>query len=276
MPQQPEVTIDCAAPTGPLERIWASFGYDELNWTATPRGKKNLARLRDVLGAETAVRAHNIYTSGNGRAVPHWSSGNVYHEDASGKPCYKWGIVDAAFDAWLSVGLRPIVELGFCPFTLTRDLSGPEFVPMPSLYGRYESQLWASPPKDFAKWGDLVAATAEHFAERYGQQEVSHWYWELWNEPDILYWQGTLAEYCELYDVTVAALRRVLPDVLVGGPATTGNGGEFLRGFLEHCQAGTNYVTKQTGTPIDFVSFHTKGAAGFPRLYSPVGPNGAT
>jgi xylan 1,4-beta-xylosidase len=263
-----QVTIDCSSPIGPLERIWASFGYDELNWTGTPRGKRNLARLRDVLGTETAVRAHNIFTSGNGRAVPHWSSGNVYHEDASGKPFYEWGVVDEAFDAWLGVGLRPIVELGFCPFALTRALPGPEFRSMPSLYGRYESDLWASPPKDNAKWGDLVAATARHFAERYGQTEVSRWYWELWNEPDIQYWQGTLAEYCELYDVTVAALRSVLPDVLVGGPATTGNGAEFLRGFLEHCATAE--------TPIDFVSFHTKGAPGFPRLYSPVGPTGAT
>ncbi len=267
MADRADVTVDCSAPIGPLERIWASFGYDELNWTATPRGKRNLARLRDVLGTGTVVRAHNIFTSGSGRAVPHWSSGNVYHEDESGNPYYDWGIADEAFDAWRAAGMRPIVELGFCPFALTRDRPGGAFVPMPSLYGRYESELWASPPKDFARWAGLVAATVRHYAERYGRSEVAGWYWELWNEPDILYWQGTLEEYCALYDVTAAAVKSVLPEAPVGGPATTGGGREFLRRFLQHCTGA--------GTPVDFVSFHTKGAPGFPRLYTPVGPTGA-
>ena len=30
------VTIDATGVGKPLERVWASFGYDELNWTATP------------------------------------------------------------------------------------------------------------------------------------------------------------------------------------------------------------------------------------------------
>jgi xylan 1,4-beta-xylosidase len=77
-----------------------------------------------------------------------------------------------------------------------------------------------------------------------------------------------LDEYCELYATTVKSVREVLPDALVGGPATTGGGTEFLRGFLAHCVSA--------GLPVDFVSYHTKGAPGFPRLYSPVGPTGAT
>lgn len=263
-----DITIDCGSPIGPLRPIWASFGYDELNWTATPRGKRNLARLSPILGPGATVRAHNIFTSGNGRAVAHWSSGNVYHEDADGNPFYDFRIVDEAFDAWVAAGLRPIVELGFCPYPLTRDIGGPEFVPMPSLYGPYESGEWTSPPRDFARWGELIAATARHFAERYGPREVSRWYWELWNEPDIIYWNGPLDEYCELYATTVKSIRTVLPDALVGGPATTGGGAEFLRGFLAHCVSA--------GLPVDFVSYHTKGAPGFPRLYSPTGPTGAT
>jgi xylan 1,4-beta-xylosidase len=34
----------------------------------------------------------------------------------------------------------------------------------------------------------------------------------------------------------------------------------FLRGFLEHCLRGTNHATGKTGTPIDFLAFHAKGA----------------
>src|SRR5262249_53507788 len=35
---------------------------------------------------------------------------------------------------------------------------------------------------------------------------------------------------------------------------------QWLRNFLEHCVHGTNAVTGKQGTPIDFISFHAKGA----------------
>ena len=34
-----------------------------------------------------------------------------------------------------------------------------------------------------------------HSVEQYGRREVESWYWEVWNEPDIGYWQGTPEEY---------------------------------------------------------------------------------
>src|SRR5262249_34597265 len=43
----------------------------------------------------------------------------------------------------------------------------------------------------------------------------------------------------------------------------TAGGGRFLREFLEHCLRGTNHATGQKGTPLDFVSFHAKGAPRF-------------
>jgi xylan 1,4-beta-xylosidase len=269
------VTVDAGEPVGTLERIWAAFGYDEISWTATPRGRRNMAALREIVGGPAVVRAHNLLTSGNGRGLPHWSSGNVYHEDAFGRPRYDWSQADAAFDVWLENGMRPLVELGFCPIALTRAPDRP-FVPMPSLYGPYESWGWSSPPNDDRRWADLIEAVVTHFAERYGEAEVGRWYWEFWNEPDIGYWQGTVEEYCHFYDVTVAAVRHALPAAFVGGPATTGEGTAFLRAFLDHCTSGTNGVTGERGTPLDFASFHTKGAAGFGRTYGPIGPDGAS
>jgi xylan 1,4-beta-xylosidase len=51
-----------------------------------------------------------------------------------------------------------------------------------------------------------------------------------------------------------------LPTARVGGPDTAGSGGRFTRQFLEHCLNGTNFATGKIGTPIDFISFHAKGA----------------
>src|SRR5256712_8983580 len=46
----------------------------------------------------------------------------------------------------------------------------------------------------------------------------------------------------------------------VGGPDTAGSGGRFTREFIEHCLRGTNHATGKIGTPLDFISFHAKGA----------------
>jgi xylan 1,4-beta-xylosidase len=64
----------------------------------------------------------------------------------------------------------------------------------------------------------------------------------------------------KLHDYAIDAVRRALPSARVGGADTAGSGGRFTRSFLEHCLRGTNYATGGVGTPIDFVSFHAKGA----------------
>lgn len=86
------------------------------------------------------------------------------------------------------------------------------------------------------------------------------WWWQLWNEPNIHYWQGTFEEYTKLYDFTEAALHEVLPDAVLGAPHTVGPRGDFLRRFLEHCATGTNHVSGKKGTRLDYVGFHSKGS----------------
>jgi xylan 1,4-beta-xylosidase len=265
------VTVDCLSRRGPIRRIWTSFGYDEFNWTATPRGQRNLAAMRSFMETPYTVRAHNIYTSGPGRGLPHWSSGNVYHEHVDGTPYFDWSIADPVFDAWVHHGFRPIVELGFCPKDLVPADAEFPFSPMPSVYSMYEAGQWAWPPRDLERWGMLVSETVLHFLNRYGRDVVAGWYWEVWNEPDISYWQGTAEQYCRLYDMTVAAITEIMPEALVGGPATTGGGSAFLATFLDHCATGVNAVTGGKGARLDFVSFHTKGAAFHPwRTYGPI------
>jgi xylan 1,4-beta-xylosidase len=233
-----------------------------------------MSTLRTIFGEPAVVRAHNLLTSGNGRGSPHWSSGNVYHEDARGRPVYDWSQVDPVFDVWVDNDMVPLVELGFCPVQLSRP-SARALYETPSSLDEYENLGWASPPRDIRRWESLVEAVVDHLARRYGTQRASGWYWELWNEPDIGYWQGSVEEYCRLYDVTVAAARRALPGALVGGPATTDRGTEFLARFLEHCLGeGHGDGRKAPGAP-DFVSFHTKGAPQFPRTYGPIGSDGA-
>ncbi len=275
------IEVDAGRRLGPLPRLWTSFGYDELNWTYTPRGKRALASFAAFAERPYYVRAHQLLTSGRGFSWPHWGSGNVYHEDAAGNPVYDWTIVDLVFDAYRAVGFKPIVELGFTPQALVPPEAHLPFTDSPSQYGPYEAGLWAFPPRDYARWQELMYQLARHCIERYGAEEVASWYWELWNEPDIFYWRGTPQQYYALYDHTVAGLARALPQIKVGGPAVTGGSpkaSRFLDGFLSHCagvgEDATNAVTGERGTRLDFISFHTKGS-GFGRRYGPLSDDDA-
>jgi xylan 1,4-beta-xylosidase len=202
------------------------------------------------------VRCHFLLCSGDGTGEPKWGSTNVYAEDDGGQPVYSWEVVDRILDAYVETGCVPFVEVGFMPQALS---SAPADLP----YRGPRAEGWRYPPRDYSRWMDLVRTFARHCLDRYGLREVSRWYWELWNEPDISYWRGTVQEYCRLYDYTVSGLLSAIPQAKVGGPGTTSPGrpkaGAFLDIFLEHCTRGTNAVTGQVGTRLDYVSFHTKG-----------------
>ncbi|MCC7352410.1 MAG: glycoside hydrolase [Anaerolineae bacterium] len=275
------IEVDAGRRLGPLPRLWTSFGYDELNWAYTPRGKRALASFAAFAERPYYVRAHQLLTSGRGFSWPHWGSGNVYHEDAAGNPVYDWTTVDLVLDAYRAAGFKPIVELGFTPQALVPPDAQLPFTNSPSQYGPYEAGLWTFPPRDNVRWQELMCQLAQHCVARYGADEVATWYWELWNEPDIIYWRGTPQQYHTLYDHPVAGLTRALPQIKVGGPAVTGgrpNAARFLDGFLAHCAGigddATNAVTGGRGARLDFISFHTKGS-GFGRRYGPLSDDGA-
>lgn len=115
----------------------------------------------------------------------------------------------------------------------------------------------------------MVYQWAKHCVERYGREEVETWYWQTWNEANIGgpdrpgYFTGSDEEFHKLHDYAIAGVRRALPTARVGGPDAAGSGGRWTRKFLEHCLRGRNHATGEVGTPLDFISFHAKGAPEF-------------
>jgi xylan 1,4-beta-xylosidase len=255
------VQVDLGKSEGAYRPIGNWFGYDESNFTTMKYGRQLLPELHDLSPAPVYIRAHHLFTSGDGTAKLKWSSTNVFSLDASGKPVYGFTILDQIFDEYQRAGVRPMVELGFMPKDLASGTMPYEFPYPKTISGSVQS-----PPKDYAMWGELVRRVTEHFVQRYGRVAVSTWYFEVWNEPDISYWQGTPADYLKLYDYSVAGVRKALPNAIVGGPAVTGPGSNrattFLQNFLNHCANDKNAWTGEP-IPLDFITFHPKGS---PRL----------
>lgn len=254
-----EIEVHANRKLGKLKEIYRFFGADEPNYAYMKDGKKLLKQLGELHDEGPWFRAHNLMTSGPGTAALKWGSTNMYTEDENGAPVYNWTIVDLIFDSYLENGVRPYVQLGFMPQALSVKPDPYRHEWRPGI--RYDRIFtgWSYPPKDYGKWGELCYQWAKHCVERYGKEEVETWYWQTWNEANYDYWQGTSAEFYKLHDYAIAGVLRALPSARVGGPDTAGWGGDFARDFYEHNLRGTNYATGETGSKLDFVSFHAKG-----------------
>jgi xylan 1,4-beta-xylosidase len=235
------VRVDASRVVGPLDRPWRPMiGSEHLSLMLSPDevgGRpigaeltEALRRMHVELGVET-VRAHAILCDDLG----------VYRE-VDGEPVHDFSGIDRVYDALLETGLRPVVELSYMPRDLASDPSKTVFA--------YRAII--SPPKDWDRWADLVTALTAHLVDRYGLEEVrDRWSFEVWNEANLdVFWSGTEEEYLRLYDVTVAAVRKVDERLVVGGPSSAA--AQWVEALLDHAA--------ETGSPVDFVSTHTYGS----------------
>ncbi|WP_205471592.1 glycosyl hydrolase [Nocardioides sp. SYSU D00038] len=235
------VAVDAGERRGALPRPWRPMiGSEHLSHALStdttggrPVGEELTAALRaahDELGV-THVRAHAILCDDVG----------VYREDEDGDPVHDFSGVDRVYDHVRSLGLYPVVEVSFMPHDLAAD-------PTKTVFG-YGAII--SPPKDWERWHALVRDLTAHLLERYGDEVVEHWSFEVWNEANLeVFWSGTPEEYLRLYDVTVDAIRSVDDRLVVGGPSSAAAG--WVEELLAHAE--------RTGTPVDFVSTHTYGS----------------
>lgn len=225
------VTIDAHASTTPFPHFWEQmFGSGRANLTLRQSYRDDMRMTKKITDFQY-VRFHAIFHDENG----------VYSEDKEGNPIYNWSYVDQIYDGLLANGLRPFVEISFMPKALASRLD----------YHAFWYKQLVSPPKDYAKWDALITAFAQHLIDRYGIDEVSKWYFEVWNEPNIDFWTGRPAQqtYFELYDHTARALKSVNQQIRVGGPATAQ--AAWVGDMIAHAT--------QNNVPLDFVSTHVYG-----------------
>lgn len=201
-----------------------------------------LTKAHDQAGFQYA-RFHGILDSDIG----------VYTEDATGNPVYTWTKLDQVYDAVQAAGMRPVFEVSFMPPALASNSCTPNQANCPLLphyYGGAPAN--STPPKDWTKWQNLMAAIVTHLEGRYGKQEVeNNWYFEVWNESSWMYSLG-LGGYNTLYANTVKGLLQGDPLIRVGGPAESGGGSQFAIGSL------IGYA-KTNNLKLDFVSYHNYG-----------------
>lgn len=226
---QETVEIDAQGPRTPFPHYWEQmFGSGRAILSLRESYRDDLRAVKQVADFQY-VRFH---------AILHDEVG-VYNEDDHGNPVYNFAYVDQIYDGLLKNGVRPYVEISFMPRKLAFN---------PDALHPFWYKPNVSPPKNMDRWDDMIRHFAQHLVDRYGIDEVSKWYFEVWNEPNIDFWNGIPRErsYFDLYAHTARDLKDVSPLLRVGGPATAA--AAWMSDFLNFTAA--NHV------PVDFVSTH--------------------
>ena len=226
---QETIEIIAQAPTTPFPHFWEQmFGSGRANLTLRESYRNDLRAVKQATDFRY-VRFHAILHDENG----------VYNEDEHGNPVYNFSYVDQIYDGLLKNGVRPVVEISFMPKKLAFN---------PDALHPFWYKQNVSPPKSMEAWDALITHFAQHLVDRYSIEEVSQWYFEVWNEPNIDFWNGIPRKqsYFDLYAHTARDLKSVSPRLRIGGPATAA--ASWVDDFLKY--------TADNHVPVDFVSSH--------------------
>lgn len=225
------INLNLNQQTKPIRTVW-NFGYNTCHAALWLRDDlpRQIKTIRE-LGFQY-VRFHNIFSSQVG----------IYSENSNGEPVYNFDKFHKIFDLIIQNGLLPFMEIGFCPEALKIS----EKVLM-----HYKAST--SKVSSYEKWTQLVKKLLIDAIDRYGLECVKKWYFEVWNEPDLIFFDGDMDDYFELYDHTVLAIKSVEPSLRVGGPATSKCA--WISEFIEHIETGSK-INGFKPLPCDFISTH--------------------
>jgi len=196
------------SPTTPFRHTWEGvINVDQFRWLVRGDLQEQLALAQKEIGARH-VRAVGMFDDELRVFRPSPESFMGY---ASKDPRTNWQVVDYAIDALLDRGLNPMFTTSFVPSAMA---SGPVTV--------FTTQGHTSPPRDWKQWAAFVRESVQHAVERYTIEVVRQWYFEVWNEPNLLgwFWGGTRDDFFQLWRTTFHAIKSVDARLRVGGPST--------------------------------------------------------
>lgn len=232
-----EIKLNENTPTKPFNHHWKfSVGSGHAALALRADYLQQLKFIKDELGIKY-VRFHGIFNDDMHTlddftdVLEIMENGNQYQEENF----YLCGIV---YDNILSCGLKPFVELSFMPQNLAKIRTTSK--------GFYRSNF--NMPENLSAWQSYISNFINYLLHRYGEEEVKTWFFEVWNEPDLkgAFFNGTKQEYFNLYKATAEAIKKVNPELRVGGPATSGS--KWIVDFVDYCQ--------KNDLPLDYVSTH--------------------
>ncbi|NUQ00958.1 MAG: hypothetical protein HUU35_14010, partial [Armatimonadetes bacterium] len=102
----------------------------------------------------------------------------------------------------------------------------------PAEFRQAEYRVWSRKMPRLDAWRTWVTAMARRYGDRIR-------FWEVWNEPDIGFWLGSLEEYLQLLQTAHDAIKQVDPklQVMTGGFAIYDRNPQFIEAVVDRGQA---------------------------------------
>ncbi len=221
------LVVDGSKKEGYIPHFWSEcVGTGTMIYCLKPEWQVAAKIGREEAGFKR-VRGHGILIGWNGTDNDGIMTRN------GGTATYNWKNVDDIIDYLLSIDVRPSIELSFMPKAL-------------------QSNGVISKPNDWNAWRDLIKEMVLHCIDRWGEEEVLSWYWEVWNEYDYSgFWNATEQDYYMLYQKAAEGAKSANPDIIIGGPVTTGP--HKLQDFVTYCNSNN--------VPYNLLANHYYGEA---------------
>lgn len=170
--------------------------------SAEPSADKTAIRIGLQGLGHPANSAHAVPT-GKAMGISVSRVGANWNKVQPRKGVWDWSEADARIKKITAAGIEPQMLLGYCPVWAS---SSKERRPAPN------GQNWGDwakyPPVNPEDWRQYIRAAAKRYK---GQSQL----WEIWNEADWGYFQGSTEEYLTLLKIAYEELKAVDPNNLV-------------------------------------------------------------
>ena len=124
-----------------------------------------------------------------------WSRGGTHWTDTEKSPgVFDWTAADKTVETCRRYGITLIGSIG-------------------SYWPEWVKEKWT---------GEGLVAYTNMLTKAATRYRNSIRVWEIWNEPNIHFWEGTDADYFKLLDMSIAALKSVDPELRAAGCSTAG------------------------------------------------------
>ena len=227
------------------ENFWNAALFHPTDAIEDPWGK----RIIDRIAADQAVHTIRIYSMFE----------DIVYLGEDGELCYDFRISDLRLDYLTSLGFKLLIAYAGMPDCIADSTANKSSVSKNKT--RYKGKMWnTSIPRDYALWEEICYQYTKHNIERYGEDVVSEWQLQCFNESDVAAffmgdvhednWEVRCAEYCKLYEGYEHGIRRASEKMTIGGPALA-HRQDFFGRFLDY--------VKEKSLRLDFISLHNYG-----------------
>lgn len=155
--------------------------------------QNHVLMLKEKLGFRH-IRFWNIYSE------------ELYLNENNHQGNYNYDKLDKILDFLVDNELFPYIELGYKPQKLYRNVENP------IVLKQSESKF-----DDYQSLQRFLNSFAVHIANRYGIEEIEQWYFEQWNDERWVI-DNDQALFFDIFEHTYRALKKISPNIKVGGP----------------------------------------------------------